>query len=395
MKNKFNKTLLATLLALPLAVQAGGMHLYEIGTTDLGLAAAGTAARADDASTIYTNPAGMTRLSGHQLTTGVQALYGVAKYESNASGSLGNVNGLRPDANVFYSHSVSDRLKLGIGLYGNYGMELDFGKQWSGRYLASKVELKAASLQPTVAYKVNEQLSVGGGLVASYGYTTLERQDLYSPGTTLKTKDDDWAYGARLGVMFEPSRDTRLGVTWQSKITHHFNVSNTGLWHYGLGLGQAVRPEELMGSIWHRLNDRWAVMGNIGWQGWSKFTNTLMQHRTGLPPLELKDTWHTAVGAQYQWDAKTRLNFGVAYDSSFYQTQADTTLLIPNGPVWRIGTGVQYALTPKDEVGFAVGYLRTKDGYDITPASSPIAQVAGKYDSPHIYFMSMQYTHKF
>ena len=84
----FKKTILITAFLSPLASQAGGLYLYEIGTSDLGLAAAGTAARAEDASTLYSNPAGMTRLSGDQVTMAAQALYGKFDYELDGNGAL-------------------------------------------------------------------------------------------------------------------------------------------------------------------------------------------------------------------------------------------------------------------------------------------------------------------
>lgn len=92
------KAIAATAVAWPLASAAGGLYMYEIGTSDLGFAAAGTAARAEDASTLFASPAGMTRLAGDQITLGAQALYGGVEYELDGKGALagsdpGNVIG--------------------------------------------------------------------------------------------------------------------------------------------------------------------------------------------------------------------------------------------------------------------------------------------------------------
>ncbi len=88
----FKKIIFTAGLLSPLASQAGGLYLYEIGTSDLGLAAAGTAARAEDASTLYSNPAGMTRLAGDQVTVAAQALYGKFDYELDGNGALSGSN---------------------------------------------------------------------------------------------------------------------------------------------------------------------------------------------------------------------------------------------------------------------------------------------------------------
>lgn len=79
------RAILAITIMFPLLSQAGGLYLYETGTSDLGFAGAGTAARAEDPSTLYSNPVGITRLDGDQITVAAQALYGGANYKLNGS----------------------------------------------------------------------------------------------------------------------------------------------------------------------------------------------------------------------------------------------------------------------------------------------------------------------
>lgn len=119
MNRKTIQTLIGLIsVGLSSQANAGGLYLYEIGTEDLGLANAGSAARAQDASTVATNPAGMTRLEGKQLVVGVQALYGDVEYDldnPNLKGP-GNVVGWLPGLSTFYSQSISDDLKVGVAL---------------------------------------------------------------------------------------------------------------------------------------------------------------------------------------------------------------------------------------------------------------------------------------
>ncbi|RJX33724.1 MAG: hypothetical protein C4516_00945 [Oxalobacter sp.] len=383
-------------LSLPFVVQAGGLHFYEMGTTDLGLAAAGLAARAEDASTVYSNPAGMTRLSGDQISFGLEAYYADAEYKQNGSGLLsgsdpGNVGGAYPKGSFFYSHSVSDRFKLGLGFYANFGLALDFGP-WAGSRYVEEVYSKAVSFQPTAAYRLNDQWSVGGGLVMSYGYTGIERTD--AANIHYKQDDQDWSYGWRLGVMYAASESTRIGFVWQSKIEHDYDMTPAIAGGYADVLAKVVRPEERMLSIWHQATPAWAVMGNVGWQRWSQFRNYGLQNRSagaypGNPDLSFRDTWHAAIGAQYAISSSTKWNVGTAYDTSMYKSQHDTSLIMPNGAVWRLGTGIQHKLTKRDEVGFAVEYLRAESSYDQHRA------VSGGYDHPQLYFASLHYMRKF
>ena len=272
MKALLRKSILATALALPVMSHAGGLYLYEVGTSDLGFAGAGTAARAEDASTVYANPAGMTRLAGNQMVLGGQALYGKANYELDGTGLLpggnpDNAIGWLPGASAFYSHSINDRLKVGMAAYGNFGLALDYGNDWAGKNLVDKTALMALTFQPTIAYRIDDQWSLGAGLTANYGFLKIERVAL--AGGDRKQIDRDWAYGARLGVMYEPSTSTRFGLVWNSKTEYNFDVDATVTGLFGrthsLPISAEVpAPQQLMGSAYHRLNDRWAVMGNLG-----------------------------------------------------------------------------------------------------------------------------------
>ncbi len=404
MNVRLNKAVLAAALAWPLAGQAAGIYMYEIGTADLGFAAAGTAARAEEASTLFANPAGMTRLAGDHMTLGVQALYGDVKYELDGQGALpgtspGNVIGWFPGASAFYTHSVSDRLKVGIGTYGNFGLALDFGDSWAGKNLVENMALIAMTIQPTAAYRLDDQWSIGGGLTANYGYFKLERESL--GGGSSSEDDGDWSYGARLGVLYEPSKTTRIGLTWVSEVEYDFNVDGRvtigpigpiGPITHTIPMSAGITaPQQVMASVYHRLNERWAVMGNLGWQEWSKFADATLEVDAGTvtSSMQLQDTWHAAVGVQYTLNAQTKLNAGIAFDTSMYEDQSQSSFAIPSGATWRLGAGMQYALSPQSELGLAIEYADAEDN------ASQSALVSGRYDEPYMIFLSAHYSHRF
>ncbi len=409
MTKKFSKTIIALAFSWPLASHAGGIYLYELGTSDLGFAAAGTAARAEDASTVYANPAGMTRLPGNQLTVGAQALYGNAEYRLNPSSRLsgsnpGNVIGWAPGGSLFYSHSIDDRLKLGVAVYSNYGLGEKFGSSWAGRNVVDQTALVAATIQPTIAYRVNDKWSLGAGLQANYGYVMLQRVQavgVVAAGTKRKQTDSDWAYSGRLGVLYEPSKSTRVGLVYNSQADLNFNVNTavtlpdpvSGMPRtHSLPFGaDTYMPQQVMGSVYQRLSDRWAMMGNIGWQNWSKFGDNTVElgGRTAPEKIGYQDTWHIAYGMQYTLSEQTKINTGFAYDTSMYKNQHNTSFVIPNADTWRFGAGVQHALSAKSDIGFAAEYVTSGS------SSDPSTVIGGKYDNPYIIFMSANYTYRF
>ena len=148
----------------PVPAMAGGLIAYEVGTADVGLASAGYNARAQDASTVFTNPAGMTRLEGTQFLASGQVLWGNTKFsiDSGTSPLLGDEDGGRvlgsdgwlPGGGGFLSYSVSPELKLGFALTGNFGAPLKYDNDWVGRYYVQETTLLGISLLPSMAYKV-------------------------------------------------------------------------------------------------------------------------------------------------------------------------------------------------------------------------------------------------
>ena len=400
MKNKAIKPVIS-LIFLGLASQAGagGLYLYEIGTEDLGLANAGVAARAQDATVVANNPAGMTRLAGNQLVVGGQVLYGDLTYDLDLTGlkGPGNVVGWLPAVSTFYSHSVNDDLKLGVALYGNFGLSLGFDEDWAGRFLVKDATMMGITLQPAMAYRFSDMWSAGAGVGVNLGIFSLTRDRLLT-GAEHTEDDTDVAPNVRLGVLYTPTEQTRLGLTWASKVDYEFDVDASGSlpvtgtpWLLPISASVGA-PQQAMFSAVQVLNDKWSLLGNIGWQDWSSFSE--MEITAGgmtiASKLDLQDTWHGAVGTQYQLAPATRLNFGIAYDTSMYEDQNYTSLTMPAGAAWRFGTGVQHQLNEQASLGVAFEYLLSEDANVAAPAL-----LAGSYNNPRMYFVSVNYSYRF
>jgi len=391
-----------TLMCIGLLVSptgyASGLYFYEIGTEDTALAGAGQAARAQDASTIVTNPAGMTRLPDHMFTGGLQAMDGDISYtldDESRGNSPGDIMRIFPNASAFYAQKINDDLFAGIGMYGNYGLGTDYGN-WAGDRLIKKSTMAALTLSPSVAYKLKDRLSIGGSVNLNYGFLSLTRN---VDGDDETEKDHDWAMSYRLGLLMELTDQTRAGITWNSKTEYDFDINGKARFpnlpnvEYDLPISAQVRaPQQIMLSLVHDFNQQWSVMGDLGWQDWSQF---------GSPQItvsgqdidksnRLKDSWHTALGVQYRPTEQWRLNAGVAFDSSIYETQSDVALTLPTGDEWRFATGAQYQVTPQSNIGFAVSYLHMQSSHVQSPAI-----YKGSYDNPYLWFASVNYSYQF
>ena len=411
---------------------AGGLISYEVGTEDVGLAAAGYAARANDASTVFTNPAGMTRLDGQQVEAGTQMLYTNLKFSpssgtspalgSHDGGHAGGFNGFFPGGGLFYSYSVSRDLKFGFAATGNFGAALIYDDNWVGRYYVRESTLIGASLLPSVAYRVNDRLSLGASLRAMYGYLkSVTGVNNIAPGAgdgRLTLKDTKWGFGGNVGLLYEVSPQTRFGLTYGSKVKLDFSAKakfanlapglNTALGAAGLlnakvDLGINV-PQQVMGSMVHALDDKWTILANVGWQNWKKFGQIAVGVDSSNPvslttDIPFKNTWHAAMGAQYQLSAPWKLSFGVAYDSSFQPNGSTVSPLLPVGSAWRFGAGAQNQVTRDFSWGVAGEYIRGGT-LKVNQQGNPVAvggkgNLDGSYDNIGTYVVSANFNWKF
>jgi len=415
---------LAFSFTLASGAHAGGLYLYEVGSPDVGLAGAGYAARADDAATAFTNPAGMTRIDQPSLMMGAQPMYLHLDFNPDGATSAvartlpgggaadsGDSNGVLPAGGLYYVHPVNDRLRLGMALNGYFGLSLDYQDDWVGRYYAREASLQAAAIQPAIAWRVNDWLSVGAGVAALYGSVeekiAVNNIDPLLPDGELKVSDEDWTAQFNLGLLIEPQQGTRLGLTYLSAADLNFTartkfsglgpglltaLGNRGLLNAKLDLGMTM-PQAVMFSVYHELTDRLALMANLGWQDWSQFGRVDVSVDSANPKnlttaLDYKDTWHVALGADYRISDAWRLTGGVAYDSAMMDDDQITPAL-PVSDTWRFGLGTRYAWSP--DVSLSGSYeLAWSGDIDMDVSRGPLAgRVSGTYEDTALHVVCL------
>ena len=404
------------------SVYAGGISLYEMGSPDVGLAAAGYAARAQDASTVFTNPAGMSRLDKSQLLGGLQALYGNVEFTPNSNTSVGgpdggNALGWIPGSSFFIVQKLNDDWSIGFGVLSYFGLSEKYDDNWVGRYYAQKGTLLGLTLTPAVSYRVNNWLSLGAGLNMMYGFlnsqVAINNVGEGRPDGQLKYRDREWGYGGNFGILVEPKPGTRFGLTYLTEVKLDFSAKpefsglgplletvlrNRGLLTSNLDMSITV-PQMVMFSAYHDLNEKWAVMANIGWQDWSRFGQVDLQINSSDPRSltvnkDFNDTWHGALGVQYRYSPVWTFSGGIAYDSSAVDDE-NRSVALPVGEVWRFALGAQYAFTPNLKVGVDYEFAWLGD-MSVDQNRGPLAgHIAGSFDNSYMHFFAANLSWKF
>lgn len=404
---------------------AGGILIYEAGQEGNGLANAGSAALANDPSVLMSNPAGITQLKGTQISANAQVILGDLRFSRDSSNQFdGNEGGnsleYLPGASLFVSHQIDERSAIGFGMYGNFGLALDYDDDWAGRYFTQEAAVIGVSLQPTWAYKFTDDLSIGIGPRIMVGYYRTEmaiNNNLLGladrPDGQLEYKDTDVGVGVNLGVLYQADPRTRVGLAYTSKVKLEFednphlkdinnpllNAALRRLDVDSLELDLNV-PQTLTASIAHELGNQWTLLGSLGWQDWSDFGDVGVDvdanggGTSRTVDRKYKDTWHASVGALYQATPQWRWSVGLGYDSSAVDDE-DRTVDNPMGEAWRLATGVNYTVDEGLDLHLAYTLVWLGDmDVDQTKSRSDTT-LSGSYDNSALHIIGGGATWRF
>jgi len=224
-----SKRLLKTGLAVAITATSGhgfasGFALNEQSISGMGTSFAGRSSFADDASTVFGNPAGMSRLKRDEVYVGAAAIHAKSDI-SHASANAGplalsgsNDGDMVPTTGVpmgYYVKPLDDKVAFGLGVYVPFGLMTDYESSFQGRYYADKSYVRVITVQPTLSYRFNDKLSVGFGPTFNHIEGELT-SSLLNPGNSdgkVRVKGDDTAVGFNAGVLYEFTPNTRAGVT--------------------------------------------------------------------------------------------------------------------------------------------------------------------------------------
>jgi len=397
---EFAISLVVFLLLLAGSSQAGGLYLSTFGTPAQGTASAGANAIADDAATAFNNPAGMTRLDDHEALMGLAPGFGTTKFDADAQtpsggGDGGDQGGFIPISSSQYVHKLSERWRLGVSLFSFSGASLDPDDDWAGRHETTEVTLMSLTLTPTVAVRLTDWLSVGGGVQITYGKLDMKVRVPPSPprwGPTVKLKDlDDWQVAPIVGVLLEPTDELRLGVLYQGETDFNFKgkieIPVGGFepaLDLNLPLAQAVRT-----SLFWAASERFDLLASGGWEDWSTAKNLPVSVARGSAsvPLNFRDTWYVAAGVHYHLNDAWTLQTGLRYDKSALK-DSDRTAALPIDRAWTLGVGGLYDWSEKLRIGFNFVWA------DLGNAPLNNTTVKGKYRRNDLFLFGLSFDWK-
>ena len=421
------KVMLKTTLSLAVAMAssqlfASGFALNEQSVSGMGTGFAGRSSSADDASTVYGNPAGMSRLNGQQVTGGVAAIDASTNIKDTGGVSSGTNKGdMVPFTAVpfgFYTNKLNDQWAIGFGVYAPFGLVTDYENGFQGRGFGSKSEVKVMTFQPTVSYAFNDKVSIGFGPTINRISGVLESEKTLNaalPDTNVKIKGDDTALGFNVGVLVQATDTTRVGLTYHSKVNYklegHTTVSGPAQTQgflrnnrYDASL-KIETPESYDLSVTQDLTDAWKLYGGATWTRWSRLKEITVNNEgvTGanggiLAPSRISniteeqnwhDTWAYAVGTSYQLTKQVVLRTGLTFDQS-PTNNTDRSPRIPTGDRTIFSVGLGYAVMDNMTIDLAYSYLKEED-VKVNNTAAPSSYRAKYENSANGFGLGMTY----
>jgi len=401
------------------AVGAAGFQLLEQNASGIGNAYAGSAAVADNASTIFYNPAGMTLLKEREVSAGLSAVR--PSFEFSNSGSVSGVlSGEGGDAgswaflpNAYLSWALAKDVYAGVGLSAPFGLLIEYDNNWIGAAQAVKFDVRTININPSIAWRVNDKLSVGAGANWQRLDVDYRRKAAILSAATASTSAtldaDSDAWGWNLGALLTLSPSTRLGLSYRSKIEHELEgdldvggtlAGLTPALTSGKAKAEVELPDSWIFSVVQRLDDRWEMLGDISWTGWSSISKLDIVRSSGALAgvtvqtldVDFRDTWRVALGANYRLNDAWKLRFGVAWDQTPVR-DADTRLvsLPDNNRTWW-ATGAQWSPDKASRVDLGLAYLFVPESHiDNDQLAQGRGLVKGSYEAS-VWILGAQYS---
>lgn len=404
---------------LPAVVSASSFQILEQSPSYLGTAFAGTASAANDASTVYFNPAAMTRFEDARFTAGAAVIQPTAEFSNTGSvnalgqplaGSPGETDKTGFVPNLYYTQPLGERMHFGIGVNAPFGLKSSYADDWVGRYHATESDLRVVNINPTIAYELTDTLSIGFGIDYQRMDATLENQvDSFAvcagatgnpsgcsggafgvplapaaPGqdSSVRIEGDDAGYGVDFSLHYQPTARTRFGLLYRQGVEFDLegparfsqsqacaaNVPCSGAL---TALEGPVRasvdlPDTVNLSASHWLTERWALHGDLAWTEWSSIrTVPIVNLESGATvstlDLRYEDTMRYALGTSFEMSDAWTLRAGVAMDEAPQTDPRFQTPRIPDQDRTWAAAGFRYEFSERASIDAGYAHLFVDD----------------------------------
>jgi long-chain fatty acid transport protein len=388
--------LAACLLLVPAASHGAGFALFEHGARAVALGGA-FGATADDPTAIYFNPAGIAFLSGTQMAAGVyfitesSKMYGANPYPGQGYRAEMKSQIFYPP-HIYLTGELTPDLHWGIGAYAPFGLGTWWPNEYAGKYISKRIGIQVFNVNPTLSYKLTDNLAIAAGVDYFYSAVDLTRSiGVISPYTQQAAEvgqvhlytDYKGGWGWNVGVLGKLDGGFSIGATYRSNVTVDYTgkasftqfstghadfdaivASEVPFGHKVSATSKIKFPDEVRVALaWH--GQKWGIEGDVIRMGWSSFKDLPVDMPaypalSEVRPEDYKDSDSYRLGVEYKASPTLALQIGALYDETPVPAVSVSPLL-PDATRRGATIGASFGLTPKTRLDVSYMYLKFSD----------------------------------
>lgn len=447
-----------TFLCLNTWALASGFILFEGNGVNAANFSAGMAAGLFDASTAVYNPAALPFVDQEVVLAG-----SVVNASNRFSGSSTWTSPIAPGASYteygtknggtaamvpafHYAHRINEKLVVAISATSPFGLSTDNESTIHPltltvrqsqmpllRYSGTRTSLVTIDISPSFGYRVTNYFSFGAGINIQYAdvvFNSMAGNPLANPAfpqmfdTESSNTGQDVSFAYHLGILITPNDSWRFGVSYLSRITHHFHGKSmfTGplalasdpatppsvIWETKILQATTVLPDSILFGFFHKINPKFDILGTVVWTHWTLFKEIALRgiaavRATPAPvrdviaassPQNFKDTWRIMVGGNYHYNTHIKLMAGLGYDPT-PTNDVDRSTRLPYNNRFAIAAGLHYQYDRKIglDVGWTHIFVQTAPIRNISETGSQVVTTHG-CSKNHADVLGAQFTWK-
>jgi long-chain fatty acid transport protein len=366
-------------------VLAGGFQINEHGAKAMGMGGAFTA-QANDPSAIFFNPAGLGFQKGMKVMLGTTLMFPSTTF----TGPTPLTTETKMESQIFYpsnfygTYALENGLVFGLGYFSAYGFGTKWPSDWIGKTAAIKTDLKTHFINPTIAYKISDQLSLGLGV--SYVLADVE---LTKVGLTMT--GDGTGFNFDAGILYKPIEDLSLGLSYRhsSELKLSGKAKSILLPSELDGETTITLPNNILAGIAYNISPDFTIEAGFQYVGWSSY-DTLKLKITGLPLSAMPKDWENVylirLGGEYRYE-QFAFRAGYVYDQTPQPDKAVEPML-PDANHNEFVFGIGYKLTDELNLDFAYQLIMAAD----RTVTAPTNPFPGTYKSTtHVFGINIGY----
>ena len=407
----FRPVTLALMMGATLAAtqaNAAGFQLTEQSAAGLGRSYAGIGVDGTDISGAYYNPATMTLHSGTNVQGGVIGVGLNLEYSGDNGESENGRSSETPIPHMYLTHQINDQIFTGLAITVPFGMATSYGENWGLSHRGYYSEIMVIDINPSLAWKINDQFSIGAGVSYQYVDAQLKTKKSLGPMVDLDAnfEADSGEWGWNLGMMWSPTENLRFGLSYRSEVEHTakgtLSISTTAQ-------NQALSPRLaakgvtgefdgqaiVAGPAWD-INQQWSVYGTLRWTDWSSFDRlsiTVNGQEKSAIENKWRDTYFGSIGVDYRLNPQWTLRGGIGLETSPIRYADTRTGIIPDAKRLWLSLGASYHYNDRLTIDMGATHLRGIGERDLY--SEVGGKKVGSYDSLDAYLFGVQLQYRF